>query len=274
MAVEGVTEWKVHLELEFHESSDESCCDECGLRVELLDVQQDPSSHEEKLIKSTKKYHEISTQTEISCRDIGIQYDVDCRSHSQEHSKVYQCDSEELNSELLHHYGSEKGVEKEIKKRKLVLEYNAEKAARARQAQWVRDRISLEQAIDNLFSEQILLHEKAHALRLHFEREKLMWTKAVENHLQTWRNFRPPEQQESSSYSTQNGNEHPPDNSLHVPTLRSPILDDEFQYYQVEDTPDVNATSHPNSRSISPEPTYHRLPSTRKYRSPSKEYFN
>jgi hypothetical protein len=144
-----------------------------------------------------------------------------------------QYDIDDLSSNLLQQYGNERNIEKEINKRKASLEGTAEKAARVRQAQWVRDRISLQQAIDNLFSDHLILHEKAHALRLHFEREKGLWSKAFENKIQNLKSHPMISSNSLDPFFRKQQDEEDADNAR-VDSLKSPTNSDsdEFQYFK------------------------------------------
>jgi hypothetical protein len=205
----------------------------------------------------------------------------------------YHGDPEDLNQDLFEQYGDEKTIEKVIQKRKLSLECLAERAARTRQAQWVRDHISLEQAIDELFSDHLMLHEKAHALRLHFEREKNLWSKAIQEKLENWKDdheevmipqrgggYRPQHSFGSSSKSfhdhddnEKNENEEnrrsmfrnlTPPMSPTLANWNKDQTEDEFEYFQ----------SHPKSQNISEEDNISKdLPPvsfSNRYRFPSR----
>lgn len=184
-------------------------------------------------------------------------------------------DLEELNHELFEQYGDEKTIEKEILKRKLSLECYAEKSARTRQAQWVHDHISLEQAIDELFSDHLLLHEKAHALRLHFEREKNLWSKAIQQKLENWKDqeriVHPQRSFGSSGNSRQSENEEDMWRNLTPPM--SPTIanwkskdqtEDEFEYFQ------PLPKSHNTSQDEIPKDLLPSTSSNRPYRFPSR----
>jgi hypothetical protein len=208
-----------------------------------IDIDVSIESHvQETREGSGQKTSESGVQTENSSISIGTQTDV-LETPIEIISKSKQIDSqiinslppssqydiEEISSNLFQQYGNERNIEKEIQKRKINLEYTAEKAARLRQAQWVRDRISLQQAIDNLFSDHLILHEKAHALRLHFEREKSIWSKAFENKIQ---NLKSHPLDPSNFLDPFSENQHQGDSvgtSLKSPTNSD---SDEFQYFK------------------------------------------
>ena len=58
----------------------------------------------------------------------------------------------------------------------MILEKRAENKAKVKFQEWQRDKLSLEEIIDNSLKEYVEIYEKAHALRLQFEAEKAMMT--------------------------------------------------------------------------------------------------
>jgi hypothetical protein len=70
-----------------------------------------------------------------------------------------------------------------IHAKQVVLMHAGDKNAKKRQQEWVKSKVNLDHAIHELFKDHIELYEKSQALRLHFEREKTLWTHAVEHHL-------------------------------------------------------------------------------------------
>lgn len=285
MEMEKIVEVKFEMEFEDSEGDHDD------------DDYVEPSNHE---MISIIKTHDQSVQTSYSHYiDIGIQVNEQDNNHfidnnlnlhhnqcqelvEENLNQRYHYDPEELSIQLFQHYGDEKIIEKEMRKRKSTLEYNAEKAARVRQAQWVRDRISLEKAIDDLFSDQIVLHEKAHALRLHFEREKLLWSQALESNIQNLKSQQRTRMNPRESNLSQTNREYSQKNSQENPFETAPDPnrnEDEFEYFHPvleanRNTTEVTIDPSCSHTNISPQncpvETHLRLPSTKKFRFPSK----
>jgi len=119
-------------------------------------------------------------------------------------------------------------------KRKTELEMQAESRAKLLSAKWTREGLSLTTIIDQSLREYIDMYETAHALRLQFEAEKLLWKSTAMKSIQTAGNYyggggdyylpNQPQQKSNESYSHWKGGGEEDD------ALMQRHLTEEFQY--------------------------------------------
>jgi hypothetical protein len=262
-----------------------------------------PMSHTSRSTQTEEQGQEVPPMLRKNCSSsvpplasivaVSIEHDHSKKDNERRHGHRNGYDPEDFNRDLFEQYGDEKTIEKEIHKRRLSLEFTAERAARTRQAQWVHDRISLEQAIDELFSDHLLLHEKAHALRLHFEREKNLWSRAIQQKLENWKDREVmikghPQHSFGSSYSnsySSHGENENEDNMLQLRSMSPPMSptlanwnqkdpvqpDDEFEYFQA---PPSQSREVDLSEDNLSKDTKMPLPLSRPYRFPSRLSFS